>query len=63
MERVRKLNADIVKVLNMPEVKEKIGGMGGETIVGSTPEQFDLHLRAEIRKWARTVKDSGATAD
>lgn len=62
-ERVRKLNADIVKVLNMPELKEKIGGMGGETLVGSTPEQFDLYLRADIRKWAKAVKDSGATAD
>ena len=62
-ERVRKLNADIVKVLNIPEVKEKIGGMGGETLVGSTPEEFDLYLRSEVKKWAKIVKDSGATAD
>ena len=62
-ERVRKLSADIVKVLHMPEVKEKIGSMGGETLVGSTPDQFDMHLRSEIRKWAKAVKDSGATAD
>mgnify|MGYP001615256376 CR=1 FL=1 len=62
-ERVRKLNADIVKVLNTPELKDKIGGMGGETLIGSTPEQFDSYLRSEIRKWAKAVKDSGATAD
>jgi tripartite-type tricarboxylate transporter receptor subunit TctC len=62
-ERVRKLSADIAKVLNMPEVKDKIGGMGGETLVGSTPDQFDMYLRSEIKKWAKAVKDSGATAD
>ena len=62
-ERVRKLNADIVKVLNLPELKEKIGGMGGETLVANSAEQFDVYLRADIRKWAKAVKDSGATAD
>jgi len=62
-DRVRKLNADIVNVLNRPELKEKIGRMGGETLIGSTPEQFDLFLRSEIRRWAKAVKDSGATAN
>jgi tripartite-type tricarboxylate transporter receptor subunit TctC len=62
-ERVRKLNADIVKVLNMPELKEKIGSMGGETLVGNSAEQFDTYLRSDIRKWAKAVKDSGATAE
>jgi tripartite-type tricarboxylate transporter receptor subunit TctC len=31
--------------------------------VGSTPEQFDAHIRAERVKWAKVVKDSGARAD
>lgn len=62
-ERVRKLNTDIVKVLNMPELKDRIGSMGGETLVANSAEQFDLYLRADIRKWAKVVKDSGATAN
>ena len=62
-ERVQKLNADIVRVLNIPEVKERIAGMGGETLIANTPEQFDAYIRSEIRKWAKAVKDSGATAD
>lgn len=62
-ERVRRLNTDIVKVLQMPELKEKIAGMGGETLIASTPEQFDVYIRAEIKKWAKAVKDSGASAE
>ena len=62
-ERVHRLNADIVRVLNIPEVKARIVGMGGETLIASSPEQFDAYIRAEIKKWAKAVKDSGATAD
>jgi tripartite-type tricarboxylate transporter receptor subunit TctC len=35
----------------------------GLTPMGTTPEQFDAFIRAEIPKWAKVVKASGATAD
>ena len=33
---------------------------GGTTIVGSTPAQLDAHVRSEIARWTKVVKDSGA---
>lgn len=61
-EIVTKLNADIGKVLAMRDVKEKFLAQGAET-AASTPEQFAAFIRAEISKWARVIKETGARAD
>ena len=59
---VTKLNADVNRVLQLPEVKEKFAGLGAESMPMGT-DQFALHLRAEIVKFAKAIKDSGATAE
>lgn len=61
-EIVNKLNGEMVKILQMPEVKDRLYSQGFE-IFTSTPEQFGAYLRTEIVKWARLVKSSGASVD
>jgi tripartite-type tricarboxylate transporter receptor subunit TctC len=59
---VAKLNASILKALADPEVKKKMAEQGAEPF-GEKPEQFAEFIRSETAKWAKTVKQSGATAD
>ena len=59
---VGRLNAEIVKVLNSAEVKDRFTRQGVE-VRTSTPEQFGEFLRAEVTRWAKVVKDAGIKAD
>ena len=56
---VNRLNADLVKALKLPDVSERLGGLGFE-IAASTPEYYGNYIRSEIKKWAKVVKASGA---
>jgi tripartite-type tricarboxylate transporter receptor subunit TctC len=56
---VDKLNAEIVKIMNRPEVKEA-WAKDGAVPMPMTPAEFDKYLRADIEKWAQVVKVSGA---
>ncbi len=59
---VNKIYLDSAKVLAMPDVRERLAGLGLE-VVASTPEQFDAFVRSEIAKWAKVVKDNNIKAD
>ena len=59
---VGKLNSEIVKVLAQPEVRRQFAAQGID-VIGGTPEQFAAYIRAEIAKWARVIKESGARAE
>jgi len=58
-EIVEKLNGEINKIINRPDVKEAWAKQGAVPMVMSPPE-FDKYLRADIEKWANVVKVSGA---
>ncbi|MFM8546650.1 MAG: Bug family tripartite tricarboxylate transporter substrate binding protein [Betaproteobacteria bacterium] len=61
-EIVRKLNADINRILASDEVRQNFQTMGSEPMI-MDPEQLTAFLRAETEKWARAVKLSGAKPD
>jgi len=59
---VARLSADIGKVLNQPEVKQKLFDAGAEAM-STTPDQFAKILRSEIVKWGKVVKAANIQAD
>jgi tripartite-type tricarboxylate transporter receptor subunit TctC len=54
---VRKLNAGIVEALKQPDVATRLAA-DGSTPVGSSPEQFNAHIRNEIAKWKKLVREA-----
>jgi tripartite-type tricarboxylate transporter receptor subunit TctC len=56
------LNREIVAILHLPEVVERLSGQGAEAL-GSTPEEFAAYIRSESVKWAKVVRESGAKAE
>jgi tripartite-type tricarboxylate transporter receptor subunit TctC len=59
---VKRLNAEIVKILGTPEVREKLGALGAE-IVADSPEEFAALVKSEVVRWSDVVKKSGARVD
>jgi tripartite-type tricarboxylate transporter receptor subunit TctC len=56
---LQKLNADVVQLLQKPDVKKPLETATIE-IVADTPEDFARYIEAEYVKWAKVVKESGA---
>ncbi|HTF16326.1 MAG TPA: tripartite tricarboxylate transporter substrate binding protein [Burkholderiales bacterium] len=59
---VARLNREIVAILHLPDVVERLSGQGAEAL-GSTPEEFAAYIKSESVKWAKVVRDSGAKAE
>src|SRR5213594_4254793 len=59
---VARLNREIVAILHLPDVVERLSGQGAEAL-GSTPEEFAAYIKSETLKWAKVVRDSGAKAE
>jgi tripartite-type tricarboxylate transporter receptor subunit TctC len=56
-EIITRINADVERILTMPDVKEKAVTLGYR-YVGGSPEKLDAFLRAEIAKWAEVAKSA-----
>ena len=61
-ELVRRLNADFLKVLQLPAMRARLDEFGIEPL-GNSPEQFDAYIRDEIERWSRVVKAAGIKLD
>lgn len=61
-EIVAKINRELVRVMQLPEIRERIAQLGSEPMEG-TSEAASQHLRKEIEKWAKIVQASGAKAE
>jgi len=59
---VQRLNLDITAILRSPETRERFSTAGLEPLP-STPEELAAMMRSETVKWARVIKESGATVD
>lgn len=59
---VKRLNAEIIRILKLPDIAERLSSMGAD-IVGSSPEEFDKYLRAEISKWGKVSRENNIRLD
>ncbi|MBY0270213.1 MAG: tripartite tricarboxylate transporter substrate binding protein [Burkholderiales bacterium] len=58
---VTRLNTEIVRIINLPDVRQRIIDMGGEPVANSSAE-FDAFQKAEMARWAKIVKQAGIEA-
>ena len=59
---VERLNTELVKVMQSPEVEDKLAGLGAIPTV-STPQAFGQFIASEVTRWAEVVKTSGAQVE
>jgi tripartite-type tricarboxylate transporter receptor subunit TctC len=59
---VDRYNKELVRILNLPEIKDRLQGMEFEVVAGS-PEQFEQWIHDEIPRWGKVIKDTGAKVD
>jgi tripartite-type tricarboxylate transporter receptor subunit TctC len=57
-----RLNAELVRTLNLSEIRERMAQHGAEP-APTTRDEFAAFQKAEVARWAKVVKDSGATAE
>jgi len=59
---IKRLNAELVKALHMPDVKQLLLTQGLE-VRTSTPQEFAAYIRSEYEKWAKVIKAAGIVAN
>ena len=57
-EIIAKLNADVLKTIGTPELKERLTQQGFD-VQGGTPEQFGAVIRADIEKYTKVIRSAG----
>jgi tripartite-type tricarboxylate transporter receptor subunit TctC len=61
-EIVARLNAEVNKILSLPDTKELLAKQGADPIL-RTPEETTAFIHQEVAKWAKIVRESGAKVE
>ena len=61
-EIVARLQAEVAKVLRLPEVRERLAALGADG-VGSTPQEFASFVRAEHARWGSVIREKGIRSE
>ena len=61
-EFIARIHADVVKILGLPDVRERLAQLGIDR-VGNSPEEAAAYLRSETARWARVIKSANMRAD
>jgi tripartite-type tricarboxylate transporter receptor subunit TctC len=59
---VERLHREILRIIALPEVKEKLAAIGFEPI-GTTPEEFAARIKVDVPKWAKIVREANIKVD
>ena len=59
---VSQLNTEVVRILNIPEVRNPIASQGND-IAASSPEEFLAYIRREMEKWGKVIRTAGIQGD
>ncbi len=59
---INKIHADIVKVLRTPDIRERLVASGSDP-VGSTPEEFSAHVKAELARWGKVIRENNIRSE
>ena len=53
-----KLHDEVVRIMNLPEVRERVL-TGGSEVATDTPEEFAAEIRSETEVWAKVIREKG----
>jgi tripartite-type tricarboxylate transporter receptor subunit TctC len=59
---VTRVHSEVMRIMATPDMQQRMADLGADP-ARDTPDQFGAFIRAEIGKWAKVIRDSGATAD
>ncbi|HSQ03418.1 MAG TPA: tripartite tricarboxylate transporter substrate binding protein [Burkholderiales bacterium] len=59
---ITRLHGELVRIVQLPDIRERWATLGADPLT-NTPTEFAAFLKADIGKWAKVVKESGAKAD
>ena len=60
---VAKMNAEIRKILEMPDVRQLLIDQGADPTASNTPEEYAAYVKSELAKWSKVIHDTDAKAE